>query len=137
MGACPVKTPQRGLRLRTLLRVRYSLGHAAYLAPPRSKKPKSRGYESNATQLLQATPSARALQSARVEAEVRMAKKTGRLPTAGEVQERYPFTSEAAEKLIRATKRALAARSKVAAPANQTSKTAHAGPFWDAKASGY
>lgn len=82
--------------------------------PSRLKKSEQKIYESNAEQVLHAGdmyPSPRALRAARINAEAKRATINQRLPTIAEVQARYPFTEEAAEKFVQATKRALQKRS--------------------------
>lgn len=71
---------------------------------------KSPSYESNAERILEHSlihASPRALQAARVQAEIKLMRKHGSPSTTAEVQARYNFTENAAKKLLRAVERAL------------------------------
>lgn len=111
------------------------MGKQAFL---KKKSSDDRGsYEGNAERLLAfgtTNPSPRVLQSLRVEKEVRRAKEWRRLPTVAEVQERYPFNEEGAQKFIRSVERALKKASartapvKAKSPSNSTALAPVAGP---------
>lgn len=88
-------------------------------------------YEGNAERLLAfgtVNPSPRVLQSLRVEKEVRKAKERRRLPTVAEIQERYPFNEEGAQKFIRSVERALKKASARTAPVKSKPSPASADP---------
>lgn len=79
---------------------------------PRSNSKKSRekppGYDSNATRLLAHSvlhASPRAVQAARVSAELKLTAKQGRPSTVAEIQDRYNFTEDAAKKFLQAVAR--------------------------------
>lgn len=78
---------------------------------PRKKgKPRVPEYESNAQQVLEhslAFPGVRALRAMRVEAEIKLYRKNGRMPTSAEIEARHNFTFEAAQKFLASMKRAM------------------------------
>jgi hypothetical protein len=89
-------------------------------------KPRVSEYESNAQQVLEyslAFPGVRALRAMRIETEIKLSRKNGRMPTSTEIEARHNFTPEAAKKFLAAMARAM---HKAAANPSKTKEKAPA-----------